>query len=88
MKYKVIEDNGGGLHLYVFSGRRCVWAHTGYEYNSDVAGAWFPYSKYIGGWARNGEPVLRPPRLRERHVRAASGAGTALVGPVLGGLLG
>lgn len=35
MKYKVIEDNGGGLHLYVFSGRRCVWAHTGYEYNSD-----------------------------------------------------
>lgn len=33
MKYKVIEDNGGGLHLYVFSGRKCVWAHTGYEYS-------------------------------------------------------
>ena len=33
MKYKVIEDNGGGLHLYVFSGRRCIWAHTGYEYS-------------------------------------------------------
>ncbi len=33
MKYKVIEDNGGGLHLYVFSGRNCVWAHTEYEYS-------------------------------------------------------
>jgi hypothetical protein len=33
MRYKVIEDNGGGLHLYVFSGRRCVWAHTGHEYS-------------------------------------------------------
>lgn len=33
MKYKVIEDNGGGLHLYVFSGSKCVWAYTGYEYN-------------------------------------------------------
>ena len=33
MKYKVVEDNGGGLHLYVFSGSKCVWAHTGYEYS-------------------------------------------------------
>lgn len=33
MKYQVIEDNGGGLHLYVFSGAKCVWAHTGYEYS-------------------------------------------------------
>lgn len=33
MKYQVIEDNGGGLHLYVFSGRHCVWAYTGYEYS-------------------------------------------------------
>lgn len=33
MKYQVIEDNGGGLHLYVFSGSKCVWAHTGYEYS-------------------------------------------------------
>lgn len=33
MKYQVIEDNGGGLHLYVFSGQKCVWAHTGYEYS-------------------------------------------------------
>lgn len=33
MKYKVIEDGGGGLHLYVFSGRKCVWAHTAYEYS-------------------------------------------------------
>lgn len=32
MKYKVIEDNGGGLHLYVFSRGRCVWSHSGYEY--------------------------------------------------------
>lgn len=34
MKYQVIEDNGGGLHLYVFSGSKCVWAHTGYEYST------------------------------------------------------
>lgn len=33
MKYQVIEDNGGGLHLYVFSGSKCIWAHTGYEYS-------------------------------------------------------
>ena len=28
----VIEDNGGGLHLYVLDGDRVVWAHDGYEY--------------------------------------------------------
>jgi hypothetical protein len=34
MKYKVIEDNGGGLHLYVFErGGRCIWAHNAYEYS-------------------------------------------------------
>ncbi|MGB4952277.1 MAG: hypothetical protein WBO55_16770 [Rhizobiaceae bacterium] len=33
MKYKVIENNGGGMSLYVFSGRKCVWSHTGYEYS-------------------------------------------------------
>lgn len=33
MKYKVIEDNGGGLHLYVFSRGRCIWAHDAYEHS-------------------------------------------------------
>jgi len=31
-KYRVIEDNGGGLHLFVFSGRKIVFASSGYEY--------------------------------------------------------
>ena len=32
MNYEVIEDNGGGLHLYVFEEDMCVWAHIGYEF--------------------------------------------------------
>ena len=34
---KVVEDNAGGLTLYVMrsSDKRCVYAHTGYEYNSE-----------------------------------------------------
>jgi hypothetical protein len=28
----VIEDNGGGLHLFVFRGKKIVFAHSGYEY--------------------------------------------------------
>ena len=35
MKYyaKVIEDNGGGLHLYVMDeADTCIYAHYGYEY--------------------------------------------------------
>lgn len=31
--YKVIEDNGGGLHLVVFEGQKVVYLHSGYEYN-------------------------------------------------------
>lgn len=33
--YDVIEDNGGGLHLYVWdaAGKRVIYAHSGYEYN-------------------------------------------------------
>lgn len=31
--YKVIEDNGGGLALYVFWGRTVIYSHSGYEYN-------------------------------------------------------
>jgi len=27
----VIEDNGGGLALYVFDTDDCIWSHTGYE---------------------------------------------------------
>ena len=33
MKYQVIEDNGGGLHLFVFRGRRVVFAGHDYEFN-------------------------------------------------------
>jgi len=34
----IIEDNGGGLAMFVFGGRgieggKVIWAHTGYEYN-------------------------------------------------------
>lgn len=31
--YKVTEDNGGGLALFVFKGGRVIYAHYGYEYN-------------------------------------------------------
>lgn len=31
--YKVIEDNGGGLHLFVFGSKnKVIYAHAGYEY--------------------------------------------------------
>lgn len=30
--YTVIEDNGGGLSLYVFRGQQCIYAHDGYEF--------------------------------------------------------
>lgn len=33
MRYQVIEDNGGGLYLFVFGGRgRIVYASSGHEY--------------------------------------------------------
>lgn len=33
MRYQVIEDNGGGLHLFVRNGRgRIVYASSGHEY--------------------------------------------------------
>lgn len=32
MKFQVIEDNGGGLHLFALSGKRVVFGGTGYEY--------------------------------------------------------
>ncbi len=33
---QVIEDNGGGLHLYVFDEQgHMVYAHSGYEYEDD-----------------------------------------------------
>lgn len=31
-RYEVIEDNGGGLHLYVFWGGKVIYATTGYEH--------------------------------------------------------
>lgn len=31
--YSIIEDNGGGLHLVVFSNNRAIYAHTGYEFS-------------------------------------------------------
>jgi len=31
--YKVIEDNGGGLSLFVLRGSRVIWSHSGYEYS-------------------------------------------------------
>jgi len=31
--YKVIEDNGGGLSLFVLRGRKVIYSHSGYEYN-------------------------------------------------------
>jgi hypothetical protein len=31
--YKVVEDNGGGLSLYVFDGAKVIFAHTAYEYS-------------------------------------------------------
>lgn len=51
--YQVIEDNGGGLHLYVWSGDELVYGHCGFEHikgslaeciqalrNGDDAAAW------------------------------------------------
>lgn len=32
-KYKVVEDNGGGLSLFVFWGRKPIYCHSGYEFN-------------------------------------------------------
>lgn len=32
MRYQVIEDNGGGLHLFVFRGRKVAYASSGHEY--------------------------------------------------------
>ena len=32
MKYQVIEDNGGGLHLFVWRGHAVVYASHGHEY--------------------------------------------------------
>jgi hypothetical protein len=33
MRYQVIEDNGGGLSLIVFRGKKVIFSHSGYEYN-------------------------------------------------------
>ena len=33
ISYEVIEDNGGGLSLFVSRGDQVVYSHTGYEYN-------------------------------------------------------
>ena len=33
-KYSVVEDNGGGLSLFVFRGRKVIFAHSGYEYSN------------------------------------------------------
>jgi hypothetical protein len=33
LKWKVIEDNGGGLHLFVHEYSKLVYSHSGYEYN-------------------------------------------------------
>lgn len=35
LSYQVIEDNGGGLHLAVFSGDECIWYASGYEHIPD-----------------------------------------------------
>ncbi len=32
LSYQVLEDNGGGLHLAVFSGDECIWYASGYEH--------------------------------------------------------
>jgi hypothetical protein len=44
-----IEANSGDIGYYIplFN---CGW---GAEFNANVAGAWFPYSTWLGGWARN-----------------------------------
>jgi len=31
--YKVVEDNGGGLSLYVFDGAKAIFANSAYEYS-------------------------------------------------------
>jgi hypothetical protein len=28
-----VEDNGGGLALYITKGNKVIWSHSGYEYN-------------------------------------------------------
>lgn len=36
IRAKVIEDNGGGLHLYVFDAQdNVIYAHSGYEYEGN-----------------------------------------------------
>ncbi len=42
-----IERNGGGTYRIV------SYLSPGIEYNVNVAGAWFPYDRYLGGLARN-----------------------------------
>ena len=32
--WQITENNGGGLTLYIWKGKRLVYAHTGYEYSS------------------------------------------------------
>lgn len=33
MIYQAIENNGGGLSLFVFHGKKVIFAHSGYEYS-------------------------------------------------------
>lgn len=37
LDYQVLEDNGGGLHLFVFEGeeQNVIFAHSDYEYHSN-----------------------------------------------------
>ena len=35
LTYEVTENNGGGLTLYVWENKVLVYAHTGYEYDSE-----------------------------------------------------
>lgn len=43
-----IATNGSGTYRLV------TWlGDSGIEYNANVAGAWFPYDRYLGGFARN-----------------------------------
>ena len=35
LSYQVLEDNGGGLHLAIFDGDKCIWYASGYEHRPD-----------------------------------------------------
>lgn len=35
LSYQVLEDNGGGLHLAVFDGDKCIYYASGYEHSPD-----------------------------------------------------